>query len=1144
LPHLALQLQFIVVMELMKSINFEFLRSNRPELADLGAFAEQYVFADPSSAVGKLRIFAETIVDGIYHTLGLSKPFRPQFVDLLTGDQFVSSIPTIVLNKLHFLRKEGNRATHGVPITGTSAMQALMEAYDIGRWIHLTFLRGRAEDCAKFQDPPKSAAVTSEDLEKLRQEKDALRRKLQDKEAAMSKLLEDLEKTRATQKAASEDEVHSFIEAGKGAVNELRYDEATTRKRLIDTALVEAGWDITDPKQVTLEVPVQEDTLPSGESFADYVLWDPNGLPLAVVEAKRTSKSEELGRKQAQLYAAGLEKEHGQRPVIFYTNGYRLKIWNDAMGEPPRNAYGYYSKDDLQYLIQQRSDAQKQLDNQPVNIDIINRDYQIEAVKRVCERFQNKHRKSLVVLATGTGKTRVAIALADLLRKAGWVRRILFLCDRRELRKQAKNAFNEFIPAAPVVLVNHQSSKTQEAQIYLATYPGMMKYFERYDVSYFDLIIADESHRSIYNRYRGLFQYFDALQVGLTATPVNRIHHDTYRLFGCDDQDPTAYYSYDEAITSTPPHLVPFEVREFTTEFLRQGMKYNEMSRDQQEELNDQEEVPELIDYDPGEVDRAVFNRDTNRQIIRNLMEKGVKDASGSFPGKTIIFARNHNHAVLLRRVFEEMYPQYGGNFCTVIDNQEPRAEQLIDDFKGEGKSNDVQIAISVDMLDTGVDIPQVVNLVMAKPVRSYVKFWQMIGRGTRLCKDLFGPGQDKEKFVIFDHWGNFRFFDEQYREVQDSKKKSLLQLLFEQRIILAKTAVDKSEGTIFDISIKLCLQDIKDLPEKSIQVRDHWREVKTAEQEELLKRFDAATIGLLRNEIAPLMMWRNVRGKLPAYRFDYLICQLQVEFLKESVRFQDLKGEVIALAAELPITIQAVRDKENLIRSIRRGEFWDSADVLKFEEVRRELRSLMQYTKPRTGDQIPPKEIDVKEDLSLIESHEYTPRVSALEERAYRKRVEEVLKELFEKNPILQKIKSGKKVTEQDLDALCSLVLTQYPDVDLNSLTEFYPEAKDLQFAIRSIIGLDAAFVDQCFSNFTSKHSTLTAKQIQFMRLLKNHIGKYGAIAIDRLYEDPFIQLDSAGIDGIFQNENQITDLLVILETFQPKSGINKVET
>ena len=1119
----------------MKSLNFELLRKARPELADLGAFAEQYVYADPSSAMAKLRIFAETIVDGIYQTLGFSKPYRPQFLDLLTGDQFVANVPGVILDKFHYLRKEGNRAAHGVPIIGAAAPQALQEAFDIGRWLYLTFHSGRVEECPSFQSPPKSDSISADDFESLRREREALRRRLQDKEIQMTKLLEDLEAERAKQKAASSSQIDAYIEAGKGAVNALKYDEETTRKRLIDTALLEAGWQIDDPEQVTLEEPVKDTTLPSGEGFADYVLWDENGLPLAVVEAKRTSKSEELGRKQAQLYADALETEHGCRPIIFYTNGYRTKVWNDAMGEPPRGVYGFFPADDLRFLIHQRKDAAKQLDTREVNIEIVNRDYQIETVKRVCERFQNNHRKALIVLATGTGKTRVAIAIAHLLREARWVRRVLFLCDRRELRKQAKNAFSEFIPAAPVALVDHRSSKSQDAQIYLATYPGMMKYYERYDVSYFDLIIADESHRSIYNRYRGLFQYFDALQLGLTATPISKIHRNTYSLFGCDDQDPTAHFSYDDAITSTPPYLVPFEVKIFTTEFLRKGIKYNQMSEEQKDQLDDDVEEPQLVDYDPGEVDRAVLNKDTNRIILRNLMENGIKDSAGAIPGKTIIFARNHNHAVLLRKVFEEMYPQYGGNFCSVIDNQEPRAEQLIDDFKGEGKSNDVQIAISVDMLDTGVDIPAVVNLVFAKPVRSYVKFWQMIGRGTRLCPNLFGAGKDKEKFLIFDHWGNFQFFDERYRELRESKKKSLLQLLFEQRILLGETAVVKQEGDAFDLAIKLILQDIKDLPENSIPVRDKWREVKTAEQEELLRQFDAPTVVLLKNDLAPLMMWRNIRGHQAAYMFDYLIAQAQVELLKQSARFDDIKADIIDVAAQLPITIQAVRDKESLIKELRRGAFWKNVSIAHLEDVRREIRGLAQYITRKLSDSIPPKELDIKEDESKIEFDQYVPKVQGLEERAYRKRVEEVLKEVFEKTPVLKKIKAGQKVSEADVDSLCSLILTQYPDVDLRVLKKFYPEAADLRFAIRSVIGLDTEFVEQCFREFTTKHSTLTAKQVHFMRLLKNYIAKYGAIEIDRLYEDPFTQIDSDGLDGVFENERQIDDLLTILDTFKP---------
>ena len=385
----------------------------------------------------------------------------------------------------------------------------------------------------------------------------------------------------------------------------------------------------------------------------------------------------------------------------------------------------------------------------------------------------------MIVQATGTGKTRVAISPCDTLVRAKWAKRILFLCDRKELRKQALNTFKEFLPGEPRTVVNSETHKDRNKRIYLATYPAMMKCMQSFDVGFFDLIIADESHRSIYNRYRDLFYYFDSLQVGLTATPVQFISRNTYKMFGCEDQDPTSYFSFEQAINHKPPYLVPFEVVTHTTGFLRKGIKYSEMSEQQRLELEDQLEDATMVEFEETDVDRQIFNKDTNRAIIRNLMENGIRDASGNRPGKSIVFARSHNHAMLLQEVFDEMYPQYGGRFCQVIDNYDPRAEQLIDDFKGIGSNPDLTIAISVDMLDTGIDIPAVVNLVFAKPVKSYVKFWQMIGRGTRLCENLFGPGKHKQAFRIFDHWNNFEFFDEHYKPVEPSKHKSLLQRVF-----------------------------------------------------------------------------------------------------------------------------------------------------------------------------------------------------------------------------------------------------------------------------------------------------------------------------------------------------------------------------
>ncbi|MBF4301454.1 DEAD/DEAH box helicase family protein, partial [Vibrio anguillarum] len=397
----------------------------------------------------------------------------------------------------------------------------------------------------------------------------------------------------------------------------------------------------------------------------------------------------------------------GQRPVLFSTNGYEIYIWDDAQGYAPRSIFGYYSKDSLQYLIQQR-ELKQDLNETPIDTKVAGRMYQMESITRICERFSDKHRKALVVQATGTGKTRVSIALAKRLLEAGWAKRILFLCDRKELRKQAGGAFNEYTNEPLYIKGKSKKAAAAKARIVIATYPGMIQNFEEYDVGHFDLIIADESHRSIYNKYGELFKYFDALQVGLTATPVEMISRSTSQLFGCDYKMPTANYPLEQAIEEK--NLVPFKVVAHTTQFLRDGIKASELSDEQIAELEEQGIDPNTLDFDSELIDKAIFNKDTNRAIIRNLMEKGLKDADNQLPGKSIIFARSIAHADLLADLFHEMYPDLGGNFCRVIHSKYERAEDLIDNFKStEGREDDITIAVSVDMLDTGIDVPECV---------------------------------------------------------------------------------------------------------------------------------------------------------------------------------------------------------------------------------------------------------------------------------------------------------------------------------------------------------------------------------------------------------------------------------------------------
>lgn len=1123
---------------LVKSINFEFLRAKRTYLADLGGFAEQYLHPDPASALIKLRTFAEAMTNDLYTALGLRQPFEADFFTLLDGQPFKDAVPQVVLTKIHAVRKLGNKAAHGGAVSFDMAGRALHEAYHLGSWLHLAVDKGSQSDCPKFTVPPAGGVAESTRAD-LKREKKAALEKLAAQEAQMEKLLSELDAARAKAESAekSAQELQLIIQSGQQAASELSFSEAETRKFLVETMLVAAGWDVgaagKSTTDVGQEVDVEHQPTETGHGKADYVLWDDASRPLAVVEVKKTSIEAALGRHQARLYADGLEQMYGQRPVIFYTNGFDLYLWDDAQNEVDRKIYGFYSKDSLAYLHFQRA-SRVPLHEVPISREIAGRLYQVEAVKRVGERFDQGRRRALIVQATGTGKTRVAASLADVLLRANRAKRILFLCDRRELRKQALNTFKQLLPNAKRVSVTAKTAQEREHQIYLATYPAMRTCFESFDVGFFDLVIADESHRSIYNRYKDLFDYFDALQVGLTATPVRFIDRNTYDLFGCEDQDPTAHYPLDRAIDEGV--LLPFRVRAYQTEFQRKGMKWKEMSESQRAQLEQQMANAESFDYEAAELDRYVFNKDTNRAMLRKLMESGIRDATGQAPGKSIVFARSHRHAILLKELFDELYPQYGGSFCTVIDNYDPRAEQLIDDFKGQGQHNDIQIAISVDMLDTGIDVPEIVNLVFAKPVKSYVKFWQMIGRGTRRCENLFGPGEHKKEFLVFDHWGNFEFFGETYVEPTPSPRKSLLHQLFEARVELAEAALHRPDLPTFEAVIELLRQDIASLQDTgTIAVRDAWRTLKKVADAQILKQFDPATRAALLQEVAPLMKERDIRGHVEAHEFDLLVTRLQRAQITGSSELQDLKGDLLNALAQLKMNLAQVKAKAQTIAHVKSVAFWAEPTFGALEEARLELRSIMKLRERPAGPADYAQLVDIAEDLSLVRDADYPVKIEGLDQVGYRKRVEQVLRDLVASNGTLQKIKAGQPVTSHDLDDLVSLVLTQNPDVDLAKLEQLYPKtAGHLDLAIRRVIGLDADAVEKRFEAFVHQHQALNARQVRFLSLLKSLIASAGSIELERLYEPPFTTLDPDGIDGLFEDEAQIDELLGLIASFE----------
>lgn len=1122
----------------MESKNFEFLRKDYGELADLGGFAECYAYTDPVGALVKLRTYAEFLVKAVFahHTLELG--YQSNLNDLLHDPSFKAITPAVIQDKLHLLRIKGNQAAHGTLKDSEKAQvpEVVKEAFDLGRW-HLLVSKGAASiESAQWQPLSSETVDPTYDLRKRNK---AAQKKIAEQEALMAKLLSDLEKARAKAETTgkSESEKQGLLKHAQQAASALDFSEEETRFKLIDELLASAGWHVgargEQTDEVGQEIEVGHQPTASGKGYIDYVLRNPvTKQILAVVEAKKTAEDAEKGKMQAKYYADGVEKETGHRPIIFYTNGYEINIWNDAKGEPPRKLFGFYSRDSLEYELFQTAKREEILGALNPKEAIVDRLYQIEAIKRVSENFDKRRRNALIIQATGTGKTRVAIALAEVMIRANWAKRVLFLCDRRELRKQAKDAFEEFMPDEPRVFVTSKTANDRDQRIYLGTYPAMMKCFHNFDVGFFDLVIADESHRSIYNRYRDLFRYFDAFQVGLTATPIQYVFRNTYRLFQCENEDPTFNYPYEEAIAHTPPYLCPFKVIKHTTKFLREGIKYKDLNAAQREQLEEQVEDSESIDYDKEHVSRKVFNRDTDRQIIDNLMEKGLRGADGTRLGKTIIFARNHRHAKQLVEVFNERYPQYGGDFCLRIDNYEPRAEQLIDDFKAKDGSKNLTIAVSVDMMDTGIDVPEIVNLVFAKPVKSYAKFWQMIGRGTRLRENLFGEGKHKSEFLIFDHWGNFEYFDEQIKEEEPSQTKSLPQLRFEARIALAETALEKQDLDALKIATALLLADVRALPADCLSVREKWKVVKSMEKDGVIESFAAHTVATLKREIAPLMLWVNTRGKEAAFKFDLLLARLETAHLAQSALADDLRDSVMEQAAQLPINLKQVAEKIDAIQDAKDPSFHACANTKELEHIRSELRGIMKYRDTGGGEGEQPLFLDVAEDQAEYNSAEHKVKMQGLDLAAYRSRVESVLKELFEGSEALHKIKSGQPIAPEELDALVSDVLVRDPDLRLEDLLVHYPnKSKNLALAIRQIIGMDAEAVDAHFKTFVRKYPSLNANQIRFLEMLKGHVARYGIVELEQLWETPFTTLHSAGVDGVFTEAQQVDDLLDLLE-------------
>lgn len=922
-------------------------------------------------------------------------------------------------------------------------------------------------------------------------------------------------------------------------------NEKLTRKEIIDNRLKQAGWNVTDRTQVIEEFDihltvVEEPTTPyAGHQYSDYVLLGKDGKPLAVVEAKKTSVDATLGREQAKQYCYNIKQTQGvELPFCFYTNGHDIYFW-DLDNYPPKKIYGFPTRDDLERYAYIRK-AKKQLAGELINTKIAGRNYQIASIRAVMEAVEKRKRKFLLVMATGTGKTRTCIALVDALMRAGWAERVLFLVDRIALRDQTLEAFKEHLPNEPRWPKQGEKEIATDRRIYVSTYPTMLNVIRNEEKSlsphFFDLIVVDESHRSIYNTYQEILDYFNTITLGLTATPTDVIDHNTFQLFECEDGVPTFAYSYDEAVNHIPPFLSNFQVMKIKTKFQDEGINKRTISLEDQQKLMLEGKEIEEINYEGTEIEKKVINRGTNALIVREFMEESIKDANGVLPGKTIFFCISKAHARRVEEIFDSLYPEYKGELAKVLVSDDPRVYGkggLLDQFV----SNDMpRIAISVDMLDTGIDVRELVNLVFAKPVYSYTKFWQMIGRGTRLLEpEKIKPWcTQKDNFLILDCWDNFEYFKLNPRGKELKGQIPLPVRLFGVRLEKIEEAQTQSKSEIVNKEVQKIRKQVETLPKNSVVIMEAKHELQRLEDENFWNNLTSDKMEFLEAVVKPLL--RTVSDvDFKAMRFEKDIVEVSLAHLAgETDKFETLKESIIETIGQLPLSVNIVEKEQDLIKQSQTNHYWATISEEKFDELIARLAPLMKFIE--LAPALPPPKFNLKDIIAGKEFIEFGPQHEALSVAKYRELVEKKINELVSSSPILQKLKQGQEITTDEAEQLAEELHNEHPHITIDLLRKVYNHRKAalVQF-IKHILGIEqletfAETVTKAFDDFVSKHSYLTSRQLQFLELLKNFVLEKGNVSKRNLIESPFTMLHPDGIRGIF-NQREIDEILSLTE-------------
>ena len=1058
--------------------------------AEAAAAAEKILHIDLAACILNCRRAMECGVKWMYSVDGaLVKPWQDTLVNLMGTAEFREIVGKDLWKRMDHIRRMGNAAAHGgKALTRAQAELCLENLYiflDFVAYCYGTDYQEGQFDRSLLEERPAEPvpAPTAPNVD-------------------LEALIAENQKLKAELTARREEQKQSYVP------KPLDLTEYETRKLYIDAMLLDAGW--TQGQDWLNEVELSGMPNKSGVGYADYVLYGSDGRPLAVIEAKRTCVDVSKGRQQAKLYASILEEKYGRRPVVFLTNGFDTRIDDGAY--PERKVAAIYSKRDLEKLFNLRA-MRTSLADVAVDKDIAGRWYQESAVKAVCGSFAQNRRKALLVMATGSGKTRTVIALCDVLLRRGWVKNILFLADRNSLVTQAKRSFVNLLPSLSVTNLCEEKNNTA-ARCVFSTYQTMMNCIDAvqdeegklFTCGHFDLVICDEAHRSIYNKYRDIFTYFDAPLVGLTATPKDEIDKNTYEVFELANGDPTFGYELAQAVADG--FLVDFMSVETRLKFLEEGIAYDELSAEDREAYentfeDENGELPEKISS--SALNEWVFNEDTIKEVLNILMTHGLRIDYGEKLGKTIIFAKNHRHAEKILEIFGREYPDLPG-YAMVIDNYMTYAQSAIDDFSDPKKLP--QIAISVDMLDTGIDVPEVLNLVFFKKVMSKAKFWQMIGRGTRLCPGLL-DGTDKEKFYIFDFCGNFEFF-----RMNDKGKPAVSRLPLQGAVFQLKAqiayklqdlAYQTEELTAFrqklveDMAAK-----VQALNRENFSVRQHLRYVEkfsNVESYAALSYEDTLNIG---EELAPLIAPDGDDPK--AVRFDALIYGIELACLageKYTRARNDLLKKVqgIASVANIP----AIQAQSELVDKILHTNYLDDAGINEFEHIRESLRDLIKYIPVELASYT----TNFDDEVLSIEWKE-----SQLENDDlinYRAKAEYYVRQ-HQDEAVIAKLKGNVPLTTEDVTALERILWSE-----VGSRQDYEAElgAKPLGEFVREIVGLDMYAAKEAFSQYLTDTS-LDSRQIYFVNQIVEYIVRNGMMKdLSVLQEPPFT--DQGSVVEIF---------------------------